>query len=76
MAFTTKAEVCRILGVTECNFKSKHATFKGLIDKLTAKLAGWKQRALLAAGRTVLIKLIAQTLPTFIMQTLSLPKGR
>lgn len=57
-----------------CNFKSKRGTFQVLIDKLTAKLAGWWQKHLSTTDRrTVLIKSITITIPSYAMQTTLLP---
>lgn len=46
-----------------------------IIEKLTNKLAGWKQNSLSMAGRTILIKLVAQDIPCYIMQSFLIPKS-
>lgn len=66
---------CTYLGHPFCKFKSKNEACKDVMDKLSNKLAGWKQKILSMAGRIVLIKAVAQALPSFIMQTVLLPKG-
>lgn len=44
-----------------------------MIDKVGERLANWKRRALSFAGRSVLIKAVLQSIPTYAMQTYLLP---
>lgn len=77
-----KGNLCRILGMQECNhkgkylgqpfchFKTKAVAFNGILENLSRKLSGWKQRNLSMAGRMVLIKSVVQALPSYTMETL------
>lgn len=80
-----KTAVCDILGIQECmhngtylgnlfcNFKSKKAVFYPLIEKLGHKLEGWRQRNLSSAGRAELIRTVAMSIPSYVMQASLLP---
>lgn len=78
-------DIGNILSIQECNhtgryldhpfckFSSKGDAFKGVMEKLMNKLAGWKQQALSMAGRLILLKSVAQAVPNYTMQTFMLP---
>lgn len=82
-----KGEICDTMGIRECShrskylghpfckFQSKSEAYRKVVEKLANKLTGWKQRVLSMVGRVVLIKSIAQAIPSFIMQTVMLPRG-
>lgn len=65
----------KYLGHAFYNFKSKTQAFKEVVNKMADKLAEWKKKALSLAGRIVLIKSIAQALPSYIMQSILAPKS-
>lgn len=65
----------KYLGLPSCNFNSKQAAFKEVEEKLADKLTRWKRKVLSMAGRVVLIKLVAQAIPGYMMQTFHLPKN-
>lgn len=46
----------RYLGHPLCDFHSKATIYRELLEKMENKISGWKKRALLMAGRTILIK--------------------
>lgn len=54
--------------------KSKMDKFSYLQEKVTNKLVNWKSQILSCAGKTVLIKVVAQTMPTYAMSCYLLPK--
>ncbi|XP_004297906.1 PREDICTED: putative ribonuclease H protein At1g65750-like [Fragaria vesca subsp. vesca] len=54
--------------------KSKMDKFSYLQEKVTNKLVNWKSQILSCAGKTVLIKVVAQTMPTYAMNCYLLPK--
>ena len=54
--------------------KSKVDTFKGLQEKITKKVMGWKKKFISKAGREILIKTVAQAIPTYTMGIFKIPK--
>ena len=80
-----KQEILRILGVKEVNrFESylglptlirrtKYHIFSYLKDRIWKKLQGWKGMVLSKAGKVVLIKAVAQSIPTYTMGVFHLP---
>uniref|UniRef100_A0A2N9FNQ8 Reverse transcriptase domain-containing protein n=1 Tax=Fagus sylvatica TaxID=28930 RepID=A0A2N9FNQ8_FAGSY len=64
----------RYLGLPVLVGKSKQQTFNGLKEMLAWRLQGWKKQSLSKAGRAVLIKTIAQVIPTYTMSCFKLPK--
>ena len=48
--------------------------FQFLIDRLKARLAGWKGKLLNIARRRVLVRCVLSALPTFAMTALKIPK--
>ena len=55
--------------------KSKKNTFTQLKHKLASKLAGWKEKLLSNVGKEVLIKAVAQAIPSYTMSCFKLPNG-
>lgn len=53
--------------------RSKHNTFRALKEKLDNKLPGWKEKLLSQAGKEVLIKAVAQAIPTYTMSVFKFP---
>lgn len=45
------------------------------MDRIQKKLKGWKEKSLSFEGRGVLIRAVAQAIPTYIMSCFLLPKG-
>ena len=46
-----------------------------LKEKVGRKLAGWKGKLLSIGGREILIKAVAQVIPTYTMSSFLIPKG-
>lgn len=63
------------LGHPFCQFKSRNEAYQETIEKLSNKLSNRKHKTLSMAGRIVLIILVVQLQPSFIMQTTLLPKS-
>ena len=79
-----KEEIKQILGVREVDWfesylglptfvgRSKYHSFSYLKDRLCKKLQGWKGMLLSRAGKEILIKAVAQSIPTYTMGVLQL----
>ena len=53
--------------------KSKQNTFAQLKQRVANKLTGWKEKLLSNAGKEVLIKAVAQAVPSYTMSCFKLP---
>ena len=60
------------LGLPSLVGRSKRNTFMELKEKLARKLAGWKEKLLSRAGKEILIKVVAQAVPTYTMSCFKL----
>ena len=63
----------KYLGLPTFVSGSKKNVFKYIHERLLKKLKGWKEGFLSQAGREVLIKAIAQAIPTYAMQCFRIP---
>ena len=54
---------------------STNGAFKYLKDRVWKKIQGWMEQTLSAGGKEVLIKAVAQAVPTFSMSYFRLPRG-
>ena len=61
------------LGLPTLVGKAKYHTFSYLKDRIWKKLQGWKGLMLLRAGKEILIKVVAQSIPTYTMSVFQLP---
>ena len=55
--------------------KSKVNMFKGLQERITKKVMGWKENFISKVGREILIKIVAQVIPTYTMGIFKIPKA-
>jgi hypothetical protein len=55
--------------------KCKNGSFKYLRDRIWKYIQGWMEQLLSSGGKEVLIKSVAQSLPTFSMSCFKLPRG-
>ena len=62
------------LGLPIASGKSKVNTFKKLQEKITKRVMGWKQKFISKAGCEILIKTVAQAIPTYSMSLFKIPK--
>lgn len=53
--------------------RSKIASFGELKGRVWRRLSGWKEKFLSTGGREILIKAVAQSIPTYIMSVFKLP---
>lgn len=54
--------------------KSKVGTFKEIQERIANRVLGWKEKHILKAGREVLIKTVAQAIPTCSMSLFKIPR--
>ena len=57
----------KYLGLPSLVGRSKRNSFNDIKEKLRKKLAGWKEKLLSKAGKEVVIKVVAQVIPTYTM---------
>ena len=65
----------KYLGLPTLIGKSKNEVFVEIKEKVGKKLTGWKEKLLSMGGREILIKTVAQAIPTYTMSCFQLPKG-
>jgi len=65
----------KYLGMSINFGRSKEQHFQFIMDKIWKKLKGWKEKNLSFEGRGVLIRAVAQALPTYYMSCFMLSKG-
>ena len=65
----------KYLGLPSFVGRSKVAAFGDLKGRVWRQINGWKERLLSHGGREVLIKAVAQSIPTYTMSCFSLPDG-
>ncbi|XP_031116020.1 uncharacterized protein LOC116019789 [Ipomoea triloba] len=82
-----REEVATVLGVVQApNFgkylgllsfigREKRAVFSYIEDKIKHRIGSWSKRLLLQAGKEVLLKSVAQSMPTFSMSVFLLPES-
>lgn len=55
--------------------RNKKQMFKQIKERLDTHISGWQSKFLSKAGKVVLIKAVAQAIPTYSMSVFQLPKG-
>ncbi|XP_062021454.1 uncharacterized protein LOC133738034 [Rosa rugosa] len=65
----------RYLGLPLRVGRSKTKRFQYLKEKVSKKLMNWRSKILSCAGKEILIKAVAQVMPTYAMSCYLLPKG-
>ena len=62
----------KYMGLPSLLGRNKKNTFNSIKDKLRKQLAGWKEKLLFKARKEVLIKVVAQAIPTYTMSVFKL----
>jgi hypothetical protein len=57
----------KYLGLPAMIGMDKSECFRHLVDRVIARISGWKKKMMSLAGKEVLIKAIAQAIPVFAM---------
>ena len=65
----------KYLGLPSLIGRYKRNIFQQLIERLTNKLSGWKEKLLSNVGNETLIKVIAQVIPAYTMSYFLLPNS-
>lgn len=65
----------KYLGLPYCVGHSNRAVLGFVKERVWTRLNGWKEKNLSVAGREVLIKSVAQAIPTYIMSCFRFPDG-
>lgn len=65
----------RYLSLPTVTGKDKQSWFRGLSDRIWKRVNGWEGRLLSKAGKEVLIKAVAQSIPNYTMSVFQLPIG-
>lgn len=68
------SKISKYLGLPTQFGRSKVQDFNYIMNKITKKLKGWKEKNLSFAGRSMLIKAVAQAIPVFVMSCFLLPQ--
>lgn len=75
MGFKIVSSHDRYLGLPTIFQRSKNISFSSIKDRIRKKLQGWKEKLLSKAGKEILIKVVAQSIPTYAMSCFKLPSG-
>ena len=73
LGFPATSNLGKYLGYPLKHSGSRRQDFRFVLDRVKKKLTGWKANLLSMAGRIVLIQSSSSTIPTHVMQNVSLP---
>ena len=63
----------KYLGLPSMVGRNKRNSFNSIKEKLAKKLSGWKEKLLSKVRKEILIKVVAQAIPTYTMSCFKLP---
>jgi hypothetical protein len=75
LSVTQEAKNERYLGLPVSIGKSRKKAFEYLKQRIWSRIQGWQERLLSKAGKEVLVKAVAQAIPTYAMSCFDLTKG-
>lgn len=64
----------KYLGLPSLVGRSKKTVFNFLKERVSKKIAEWSNKTLSRAGKTILVKCVAQSIPTYCMSCFKIPK--
>lgn len=67
--------ICQYLGMPSQNNRCKGSLFQSLKSKVGKVLQGWMENLFSSGGKEILIKAIAQAIPSYTMSCFKLPSG-
>lgn len=68
-------KLSKYLGLPTIIGRSKKMIFSNIKERIWRKIQGWKEKLLSKPGKEVLIKAIAQAIPTYVMSLFHIPSG-
>lgn len=75
LSLQTEAQGGKYLGLPTYVGRSKRKCFEYLRERISMKINGWQEKLLSKAGKEILIKAVAQALPTYTMACFDITKG-
>lgn len=75
MGVKTITDQSKYLGLPVVLGWSKKEVFSLVVERIWKKMKGWKEGFISTAGREVLIKVVAQAIPAYIMCSFKIPAG-
>jgi hypothetical protein len=75
LPFSITSSISKYLGMPTQIGQSRQSSFNFIMDKIRNKLKGWKERHLYYVGRGILISVVIQALPTYLMRCFLPPKS-
>ena len=63
------------LGLPVSVGKTRKRTFEYIMKKIWGRIQGWQEKLLSKAGKEILIKAVAQSIPTYVMSCFDLTKS-
>lgn len=71
---TESADFGKYLGLPSVIGKNKKQVFSYIYEKISNRIGTWSKKFITKAGREILLKTVAQSMPTYAMSTFLLPK--
>ena len=75
MNILTEALTDKYLGLPTIVGVDRSDCFQHLIDRICQRIKGWKEKVLSMKGKEILLKAVAQAIPSYAMSVFKLPKS-